>query len=464
VNQDQAISYTLAVLCGDNYECMRRHIEYGNTEVLHNDQRLVIEPSGFFEKLYLNTRVSVPALPLAEIQGVPIIFGRPCVKRNVSQDGIERIFIKADIIASAFFLLTRYEEIVRREIRDEHGRFPGRESLPFRAGFLHRPIVDEYGALLRKWLREVGVEVSEPPPKIKRIFLTHDVDRPWAWRTFRSSVKATFAKVYRNPVQAFNPMLCYFGLLYNRDPYDCFDWILEQDTSLRDTYGLEIVESVFFFLAAGTDPKDRRCYLKDRRIEHLFRRIEHKRGKIGLHSSYSAGKSPERIAVEKGQLEKAAHVAVRWNRHHYLTSREPEHLAVLESAGITDDFTMGYADVAGFRLGTCHPVRWFDPVSLRLTKLTLHPMTIMECTLDHHEYMNLGYVDARRICFDLLEQVKKHHGEAVLLWHNTRLSGHNRHDYQKQLYVDILQFLMTKHIERKQFQINLTQSNFETKY
>jgi len=81
--------------------------------------------------------------------------------------------------------------------------------------------------------------------------------------------------------------------------------------------------------------------------------------------------------------------------------------------------------------------------------LTLHPMTIMECTLDHPEYMNLGYADARRTCFDLLEQVKKHHGEAVLLWHNNRLAGHNRHNYQKKLYVDVLQFLMTKSIQKR---------------
>ena len=30
-------------------------------------------------------------------------------------------------------------------------------------------------------------------------------------------------------------------------------------------------------------------------------------------------------------------------------------------AGITDDFTMGYADIAGFRLGTCRSVRWINP-------------------------------------------------------------------------------------------------------
>jgi hypothetical protein len=131
------------------------------------------------------------------------------------------------------------------------------------------------------------------------------------------------------------------------------------------------------------------------------------------------------------------------NRHHFLAQREPEHTTALAEAGITDDFSMGYADVAGFRLGTCRPVRWFDPVAMRLTHLTLHPMTVMECTLDRPEYMNLNYEQARSTCFSLLYQVAKHHGEAVLLWHNTQLaeSSAKAGSYQRQLYLDVLKHL-----------------------
>ncbi len=101
---------------------------------------------------------------------------------------------------------------------------------------------------------------------------------------------------------------------------------------------------------------------------------------------------------------------------------------------------MGYADVVGFRLGTCRPVRWFDPVAMRLTNLTLHPMTVMECTLDRPNYMNLNYEQARSTCFALLAQVRKHHGEAVLLWHNTQLAESSvaAGNYQRKVYLDVL--------------------------
>ena len=58
---------------------------------------------------------------------------------------------------------------------------------------------------------------------------------------------------------------------------------------------------------------------------------------------------------------------------------------------ITDDFTMGYPDVAGFRLGTSRPVHWINPENKRISPLILHPLAIMECSLNEPVYMNLDY-------------------------------------------------------------------------
>lgn len=117
----------------------------------------------------------MPKLPLEEIEGVPLLFG----SSKTEWQG-DTWVVHADIIASAYFLLTRYEEIRKRNIRDIHGRFPGKESLPFKAGFIHRPIVDEYGRLLRRWLRQARVQSAvEPTPHIQKVWLTHDVDAPF---------------------------------------------------------------------------------------------------------------------------------------------------------------------------------------------------------------------------------------------------------------------------------------------
>ena len=86
------------------------------------------------------------------------------------------LVLHADLIASTYFLISRYEEMVQPNKRDVHGRFPGKESLPYRAGFIDSPLVDEYGKLLRSQLRGTGCKVPESQQQIRKIYLTHDVD------------------------------------------------------------------------------------------------------------------------------------------------------------------------------------------------------------------------------------------------------------------------------------------------
>src|SRR5690606_5140264 len=59
----------------------------------------------------------------------------------------ERIRLGIDVFGSCFFMLSRYEELVIEE-KDIHGRFPAKQSLAYREGFLMRPLVDEYTELL----------------------------------------------------------------------------------------------------------------------------------------------------------------------------------------------------------------------------------------------------------------------------------------------------------------------------
>ncbi len=172
------VEYTLELLVGKDFR--RRHPEvkilYQDAEEnISDDAVLYIAPSGFFGEEY-GTPASLPVLPLKQIDGVPLLFGSPKVERKGNQ-----LVVHADIIASTFFLVTRYEEVVRGDVRDEHGRFPGKESLPCRAGFIDRPIVEDYAVLLRKWLRAVGVDIVGPGRNFS-VVLTHDVDHPNKYR------------------------------------------------------------------------------------------------------------------------------------------------------------------------------------------------------------------------------------------------------------------------------------------
>jgi len=152
---------------------------------------------------------------------------------------------------------------------------------------------------------------------------------------------------------------------------------------------------------------------------------------------------PFLIKSEKERFRLDTGIEVSANRHHYLASLDPDHLHRLLYAGITDDFTMGYADIAGFRLGTSRPVRWISPTERELTSLTLHPLTVMDSTLSEQKYMGLDYEAARQYCLQLIEQVRLNNGELILLWHNSSVSTTTA-GYHRQLYEYLINTLKVK--------------------
>ncbi|MDR1221407.1 MAG: polysaccharide deacetylase family protein [Tannerella sp.] len=415
--------YILRFMTGEHLpDDVSRFVGYTSDSSSFPDYKVVIIPSGFFEEGSYGTAKTKPSIPPGHIEGVPFLYGTPDVERVG-----DTVVVHADLVASTYFLLSRYEEVLHRDIRDEHGRFPGRESLPRRAGFIDRPVVDEYGRLIRGWLGSTGVPRQELVPFIRKVNLTHDIDVPFTGRTWRSVAGKILSG--RHPVAAVREK--YAPLEEN--PYYTFPWMLEQNRKLQCATGEERCRMLFFFRAGGKTRQDRPRYDpggKD--IRSLFSLCRRYGAEVGLHSSYQAGKEPSLILSEKRRLEEAFEMEITQNRHHFLTAREPEDMEYLEAAGITDDYTMGYADVAGFRLGTALPVRYINPVTRRLSALRLHPLTVMDSTLNEVKYMNLTRDRAEEYCMRLISSTRNVNGELTLLWHNT--SAIERSGYLRRLY------------------------------
>ncbi len=428
---NQTIYYIIRFLLGvDRAGAYSSLIGYTSDVRLFHKYKVVIVPSGFFQSSVYGTPESLPQLPLKEIEGVPLLFGTP--KEECFE---ETWVIYADIIASSYFLLSRYEEIQKRDIRDKHGRFPGKESLPYKAGFIHRPIVEEYGKLLRHWLRNACVRIPEPQPELQKIWLTHDVDAPFFCRSLRNICRETLKGIgFRKALKLYQGPL-------EKDPYYTFPWMLEQDSLVKNRFG-DRCHILFFLKAGGRHANDKPHYqVRSHDIQKLLHLFKKNKALLGLHSSYEAGIYPDLIPEEKMRLEHDWKLEnIHLNRHHYLASREPEDLTKLIKAGITDDFTMGYADVSGFRLGTCRPVKWINPMTRQLTSLTLHPLSVMDCTLSESQYMGLSPDEAYQYCAGLVREIRQHRGEIVWLWHNTSFAG-TESDYHKKLYVRLLNLL-----------------------
>lgn len=422
------IHYIIRFLLGDTIPGeLIPAIGYTSDRRQYGKYSIVIHPSGFFDNGMYGKPESLPALPLKSIEDTPLLFG------EATEEMVDdTLVLHADLVAGTFFLISRYEEMVRRGVRDEHGRFPGKESLPFRAGFIHRPIVEEYGLYLRNKLRRLGARLPEEKSGVQKVYLTHDVDAPFFCRTWRSVLRETM-----NRRDLLNAIKNKRGKL-EEDPYYTFPELFAENDRLRETLGEKRCRTVCFFKAGGNTSFDKPVYsLRSKDMKALFALCEHHQVEAGLHSSYQAGTNPRLIDKEKRRLEAAVGKKVHLNRHHFLSVREPEDVVYLQKAGIDQDFTSGYADVAGFRLGTCRPVYWINPAIRRLTPLLLHPLTIMDTSLCEEKYMNLTPDEALNYCSGLIAQTAAHRGDVVLLWHNTSIPQKSF----KTLYTELLSLI-----------------------
>lgn len=395
---------------------------------------VTIQASDFFEEDIYLTEKSIPKLPLAQWHGIPLLFGEP---KEEMIDG--RMILHGDLIASSFFLMSRYEEIVTDGNRDCHGRFKGSGSLPGRAGFLERPIIDEYGKELRAVLRTVGLDIEEPGRKGK-VYLTHDVDVPWKKWGFLSAVRNCigYTRQIRRPV--FWPLRNYFGD-YSHNPFDTFDWMFRLDTLAKDVLG-DRCEDIYFVIAAVNPDVNTESYIEDEKAEVFLRKLQMQASSIGLHISYEAGRlsCAEKIRQEKETLECKLHTSVSISRNHYLMSLEPSSFRGLISEGIRDDYTMGYADRVGFRLGTARCICWIDAERMELTDLQLHPLIIMDGSFAARQNMGLKKqesIEKVRALYHICETVK---GDFCVLFHNS-IFVPGPTFWVREVYLDLIEML-----------------------
>lgn len=423
-----AVDYIVQFLLGEQNAGLSRHVRYGRSSAgCEMERGVFIKVSGFFDAGVFMTDASMPRLPLAELDGVPILFGEGTISREA-----DVLTVDADLIAGSFFLLSRYEEVLTPHARDEHGRFLGRDSLPYRAGFLHRPLVDEYGRLLRGWLRALGLPAAEPPAEYRGVTLTHDVDAPWL--PARSMLRQLLAALASGKA-VFRGLRNILGWMRSphTQPVYTFPWLIKRDKAVMDVYAHR-GKVIYFMLCCRWSRSDNAyCRLNKKNTRKLIALLKESGAEIGLHASHRAGRTPSLVQQELAALRRVTGTPVASNRHHYLSSRSPADMSLLHGMGIRDDYTMGYADIAGFRLGTCRPVRWIDPTRQEPTPLVLHPLTMMDCTFYDKRYMNLSEEQAQAAAENLARQVKEHNGELVILWHNTEVAP-DVTGYSKRLY------------------------------
>jgi hypothetical protein len=360
----------------------------------------------------------------AHVDGVPVLYGGTQVERDASS-----VRFAADLFGSAFFLLTRYEEVVTRE-RDRHGRFPGRASFAARHGLLARPLVNEWAELLWRAMTSLWPRL-ERPRRDFRLLPSHDVDWPLTpERGLRAVGRRTLADIVkRHDLRtAGRRIRSRFG---GPNLFDTFDLLMDA----AERRGLQ---SAFYFIVDGPAPElDCGYSLDDPWIRALLRRIDARGHELGLHGSYRSFDDGERLAAERSRFATACAdegiaQSPAGGRQHFLRWEACASWKHWDDAGFEYDASVGFHDTLGFRCGTCTEFRTFDLDARRPLRLRERPLVAMDVALLDRERLT-GEAALERLA-ELKRHCRRFDGDFTLLWHNSRfVNGGERSLYEAAL-------------------------------
>jgi len=322
--------------------------------------------------------------------------GRDCVECPV------------DLPASALLTLSRFEETLPGP-RDVHGRLSASSSIAWQNGFLHRPIVDEYGLALEQAL-SILLPGWKPTARRLRVKLGHDVDEIGVPFSLRTVLGHTLRR--KLPLGTLRDLVA---------PWTGIDttyaMLLRKLVDLSVEHGLD---AAVYWKAAAPGPQEAGYDLRHKRIRSLVEALRVQGIEMGVHPSYNTFESLERLQVEVSAVRELLGEHKIGGRQDFLRWN-PEAWVHWDELGLAYDATVGFADHIGFRAGTSYPYRPWLLSKGREAHLLEIPLMAMDSTAQG--YMKLSPEDAFRELLDCVRRCRTVGGVFSLLWHNTRLVG-----------------------------------------
>jgi hypothetical protein len=337
-------------------------------------------------------------------------------------------FLPFDPFACAFYLVSRYEEYLS-ESTDEYERFTDSENILVRLNLHEKPIVD----IIAYWVAE---KISEQFPEFKpgkrtfQFVTSIDIDNAWAFKnkSFLVSLGAIMKAIFHGHfVELKRRFAVFLGL--QKDPYDTYNYILE-------TYKELLNHIIFFILIGNRNRFDKNISHKNKRFRQLIAKLSSV-CEVGLHPSYASNHKPWLFETEKDRLQDIIGKSVTKSRQHFLKLRMPQTYQHLIKSGITEDYTMGFASLAGFRAGTCTTFHFFDLSRNKRTELLIHPFQLMDVSLKN--YMRLNPEEAWQLIEKLMFEIKKVNGTFICLWHNESLKDSGYWSGWRKVFEQILE-------------------------
>ena len=313
-----------------------------------------------------------------------------------------------DVLAASFYLMQRYEEYLPHQ-KDVYGRYAHIGSLAFQNDFLHLPLVDLWMLQLKQALQQKFPAI----PFAERRFQfrpTYDVDIAYSYRG--KGLLRNIWSLYRSlATRQLEDLLYRADFIFKeaKDPFDVFDELDE----LHRQYHLQPI--YFLLLAQKQQGIDKNISPNKKVYQRLIKKLA-AQYKTGIHFSGAAAVSFSTMKKEKAVLEKITGQPTAINRMHYLLFHLPETYRQLQQLDISEDYTMGYGSVNGFRASTCTPYLWYDLPAETSTSLQIIPFCYMDAVsiFDEEGSPTAALLEMK----ELLQVVQQVNGHFVSIFHN----------------------------------------------
>jgi len=303
--------------------------------------------------------------------------------------------------------------------QDEHGRARFEKTM----NWVMDPIVSNFA-------KSLGFSMIWPENHRFAVALTHDIDliEPSRQRCVINSLKS----ITHGDFESSRSYMSYILKKRAKSPYLDFRKFLKTE----ENYG---ARSTFFMMANGPDQTG--AGYDPLKVQTEIGSLIDCGCEIGLHGSYYAMDSIERMLAEKDVIEKISGKRVLGYRNHYLRFRYPETWNSVGEAGMCYDSTLGFFDHIGFRNGVAHPFIAYDINERQRKDIWVLPLSLMDCTLFH--YMNLNPKEAFDNSIAIIDAASRVGGLVVLLWHNTTFEDPGLKEYAK-VYEKLLAYCSTQ--------------------
>ncbi len=361
---------------------------------------------------------------------IPFLFEKDDTKEIISYKE-EKAIINYDIISSAFYFLSGWNEYVDSS-KDEFGRVEYKNCIVNKLNVAHIPIVNYYFDILHEAIKKIyGNDKKRQLWKGENfaINLTHDIDTcKSAW------IEGSFSELKKKRIFSIPKLI--MKRFFQEDDWFNFNAIMDIERKYD-------AASTFYFLSQKGrvgNWKNADYSISSNGIQKAIANITANNFKVGVHGSFGTHDNSKQLKID---IERINAQPIVGNRFHFLMFDPEKTVNVLEECNIKYDTTLGFAEQIGFRRGTCYPFYLWNFKKDNASSVIEIPLIVMDGTLANKKYMGVSKDEALLKVYSLIDEVKRFEGVFTILWHNTYFSDY-KYTGWKNIYCKILEYAKAK--------------------